>query len=247
MTDVFNQDDPKPNTPHEPEGGFRATLVGEGKKYATDEDLAKAYDNAARHITTLEGELAELRAAGSDTAKVQEVLDELKKLQVPAKNHQEDTTPRLDESKILELVESRIDARQTEAQKRANKDEANLATIQAWGDNAGQHLAQRASELGVSLAFLQEVAEKSPSAYKQLIGIGTTSERKPEEDNPPHRRQTPAPNTPAPGGEHLTENDWGYWQNMRKTDSKRYYSREMNERRVELRAEGKLRLPGDDG
>ena len=52
------------------------TFVGDGKKYSSAEDLAKAYSHADRHIVTLEDKLDETQ----DTNKIlNEVLSELRK------------------------------------------------------------------------------------------------------------------------------------------------------------------------
>ena len=51
------------------------TLVGEGKKYATTEDMARAYHNADLHIEELKADNVELR---TNEGLLQEVLNELR-------------------------------------------------------------------------------------------------------------------------------------------------------------------------
>ena len=51
-----------------------AELVGEGKKYATVEDLAKGNLNAQQHIGTLEHETASLREQSSSAKSIEDVL-----------------------------------------------------------------------------------------------------------------------------------------------------------------------------
>ena len=72
LTEVL--DKPTEETSSEAPGqNYLETLVGDGKKYTTAEDLAKAYSHADRHIVTLEDKLDET----NDTNKIlNEVLSE---------------------------------------------------------------------------------------------------------------------------------------------------------------------------
>ena len=75
LTEVLDEKPAEGTTSENADQNYLDTLVGEGRKYATNEELAKAYDHADRHITTLEDKLDETQ----DNKKVlEEVLSELR-------------------------------------------------------------------------------------------------------------------------------------------------------------------------
>ncbi len=227
----------------------RASLVGEGKKYASDEDMAKAYVNADTHIGTLTSENQQLREQLAERQSVTDALEELKRVQIaPNQSQLENTTPVLDEGKIADLVAKTVQSLNTDGVKKVNREEASQKMLMAWGGEEGSRkvLLEKATVLGVSEEFLRGVAESSPAAFYQLVGLaGTTTGMTQGTGTVADQGiNTGDGQGPTGLGGTLTENDWAFWQNMRKTDRKKWQSTAQVTRRHALVAAGELKPGG---
>lgn len=229
-------------------GSALDTLVGEGKKYKTAEELAVAYANADGHIGTLTTELQEIRKDLDGRLNAAEILKELKEIQMkPNESQSAQTAPVLDEGKIAELVKSTVSEMDVEGKKAQNRMEVSERLAREWGglEPSKVMLTQKAAELGVTVGFLSGVVESSPNAFYQLVGL----------TGAPAARATPGPGDVAnqrvgtndnggPGGHvDASENDWSFWQKMRREDFHRYNSAAMHNRRFELIQAGTLVTP----
>lgn len=150
------------------------TLVGEGKKYKTVEDLALGRINADNHIATLEQELAELRSKSSAQGTIEELIRSAQLARQAETPHSPQPkpadTPPTKETNVDDLA-ARI-REITRQDREAERTAANLAQVrdrmvQVFGDDtkAAEMVRAKAAELGVSPTFLQEVAAKSPKAF----------------------------------------------------------------------------------
>lgn len=255
MTDVF--DDPNTDSTEQTEntgdpgsGGGDDTLVGEGKKYKTQADLEKAYRHADAHIAKLTDELTDLRKQAKSEAnddRIDKLIEEIRKLntnQAPRTTEtREDTTPALDEGKLKDLFKVAINENKEEETKVANRTEANRAAHEAWGDNAPAKLREKAEMLGVGVDFLLSTAERSPRAFKEMVGLSSTkgsgADDNPAAQHQQHHVEQPNVDRKAEGN----ETDWSYWQKQRRDNPTLYHSKAMQDRRVQLINEGKLKLP----
>jgi len=77
------------NAPATTDAGLFTALVGEGQKYKTPEELAKAYTNADQFIETLKEENRKLREQAASAKTIDEVLERMSKQNVAP----EDDTP----------------------------------------------------------------------------------------------------------------------------------------------------------
>lgn len=246
-----NQPSGEPTGPTPASGSALDQLVGEGKKFATVEDLAAGKLHSDSHIVTLTSELSEIRADLDGRLNVADMLKELKEVQIGSKQGQpEATAPGLDADQVAELVKSTVTNLDVEGRKAANRVEASNLMLTAWGDEAATKLMlqQKAQQLGVSTAFLQSAAEQSPSAFATLVGItGSPDTRGANHPGPGDvaNQGVGAGDGGGPTGHAgaLTENDWAWWQKLRKDDPKRYHSGEMHRRKHELVRQGALVLP----
>ena len=78
----------------------------------------------------------------------------------------------------------------------------------------------KAQELGVSVEFLQSVAAQSPKAFLAQLGLDNTSNQAPvvaprNDINPRALNETSG---------RVKEGTYAYYENIRKTDPKAYYS-----------------------
>lgn len=153
-------------------------LVGDGKKFKTPEDLAKGKAEADRYIETLKQELEAAKAQAANGANVESILAEIKKLNEskpgndggqPPMNERENTTI----PNIEELVLQTLTKTEAERQARENKNSVIAKMNEVWGADSGKELSKTAANLGVSVEYLNSVAQQSPKVFFQLTGLNT--------------------------------------------------------------------------
>jgi hypothetical protein len=148
------------------------TLVGEGKKFKDVEALAKGKLESDKHITGLEVQIKELRdelgKRLDGETELNKLRDELKSLREGKVDRpREVTTPELTATDVETLVEQTIAKREVVRTAEQNILDAHQEMVKHFGDaaKAKEHLEKKAMELGVSVAWLRDVAAKSPKAF----------------------------------------------------------------------------------
>ena len=150
-----------------------AELVGEGKKYATVEDLAKGAVNAQRHIGTLEQETATLREQSSSSKSIEDVLAAIKGTQEPAAQQPAATDqtqqPASSDVSIADQIAAAFTVRDNQVV--ANTETQNRSTVvkdlgALYGADAEMLYSKVGNDLGINL---DELAGKSPAAVMKLI------------------------------------------------------------------------------
>lgn len=170
--DVFKTGD-KPGE----EGSALEQLVGEGKKFATIEDLAKGKQEADAHIAKLEGEaelsreqLAELGKKAEKNVALSEIMEAVKN----ANKEGESEGKTLDEEALKELVKDVISGESEAQTKSDNRRAANQAVLDKLDGNveaARAYVAEVAKENGMTVDQVQSLGETSPSAFRKLMGL----------------------------------------------------------------------------
>lgn len=191
------------------------TLVGEGRKYANADELAKAYANAdsfileaKRRETELQTEIDLLKAQKSTDGNPPEGP-----ITLPVPN----ANPEVDISKLVKEEVGKIKEVETFS---SNVDTAAKRLTDFYGSpaKANEAVRNRAAELNVSVDWLMDTAGRSPAAFLASMGVNETN----------RSANTPAPNssvnlnTNTGGGK-----NWAYFEEIRKTNPKTYYSREV--------------------
>ena len=155
-------------------------LVGEGKKFADNEALAKGTKESDGFIETLKqekqevaDELARLRAANPnpDGATVSDLLDEIKALNKPT---QDDGDQPMSEEDFQEKVRAILQGDRADATRTSNRELGNkLVLDKVKGDNAAAktYVAGRAAELGTTPEQLGALSESSPLAFAKLMEL----------------------------------------------------------------------------
>ena len=223
-----------------------AELVGEGRKYSSVEELAKAYKHADQAIEQRNRELAALRDELGRRLDTEELFNRLGQnrdpspLDIPSR----ESTPPVEEPKSAPLDNEALAKRIREELERANNEQrikTNLNSVEsklleAYGDSqkALEVVKLKAQELGVSVEFLQSVAAQSPKAFLAQLGLDNTSNQAPavaprNDINPRALNETSG---------RVKEGTYAYYENIRKTDPKAYYSPkiqiEMHKKATEL-------------
>lgn len=161
------------------------TLVGEGKKFKTVEDLAKSKLESDNFIATLTTETAgykeEIARLTAEVNARKTVEDQIKALNankvVPPANS--GTPEHKPQGQVItdEDLTKRVKAI-TESETQASVARANLSTVieqlvKVYGseEKANAALQAKAQELKVSTKFLESAAAQSPQAFFSLIGM----------------------------------------------------------------------------
>ncbi len=164
-------------------------LVGEGKRFSDNETLAKSKIESDRFIERLKAEQAQLRQELATRIKYEEFLDRLntprsnEEPQAPAEPDRNSAPMNLDE--IERRLEQKLNQREQDQRKAANLEIAKAKLTEALGPNYGSKIKQRATELEVSEAFLNDLAANNPKAFLKLVGVGEAPKGNSLFDAPP--------------------------------------------------------------
>jgi hypothetical protein len=156
------------------QGDPLSTLVGEGKKYKTVEDLARSRLEADGFIEKLKVENAALREAITSEVDPNEVLKRIEaKLNAKGsenaanrQSNQSQTAP-LSEERVLEL----LGKREREQQQARNKQSFDAAATKAFGEKTAEVLASRLGELGMNKEMFDSLAVANPQAALRILGV----------------------------------------------------------------------------
>lgn len=182
---------------------YKELLVGEGKKFADDEALAKGKWESDQFIARLQSEQEELRKELSTRMTLEEFWE--KTHQNPKTNEEQGTPPPGEpkaqsnaptKEEIAELVRQQLSEVTTQSQKVRNVEFVKQELTKTFGPNFSEKLRQRAEELGSSIEFLGSMAETQPKAFLTLMTGGVVHTTPPQHDAPPRtqvRTEGPSP------------------------------------------------------
>jgi len=194
MSDVFEK------SPTGQEGSLVEQLVGEGKKFATVEDLAKGKLEADSFIEQLEGEnkltreqLAAIEGQSEKQATIAELIEAVK-----GSNKQEvaEGNQPVSDDDLSKKIEEIIGSKNAEQTREANFKQANQAVLDKVNGDveaAKSYVAERAKQLGTSVERLKSLGEESPAAFRELMkldpstgspGVASIAGVQPPQDTP---------------------------------------------------------------
>jgi hypothetical protein len=222
MTDIFNGET---NTETE---NYIEEFVGEGKKFKSVEELAKAYKHANSHIPELQTELQNTREF------IASKLDELATQRQAAPNGQTEETritpnpdpvapPNAEGEDLETRIAKILEQKSTQERAQANADLAQDVLVEQLGsvEDAIKAVNTKAQELGVSPQFLKETAFSSPKAFFNLMGIDP--EVKPKSSTTPNSSSDVNPRM-LDRTNPIKQGTYGYYEQLRKSDPKKYWS-----------------------
>lgn len=214
-----------------------AKIVSEkGDNWADPQTIAKGYASAQEYIRQLEQQTKELREDVGKQDYVKELLEQMRKGEPTVKepiapqtnggtNAQGQTS--LEASDIESLVEETLTKREKERTASENAKVANDKLVEVFGTEAGNKVKERSNELGMSLDSLKAIAEQSPTAFLSLIGEGTTKETGTVVKG--------SVNTSAGFVNQSGERNFQHYQDLRRKDSRAYYSPKVQQQMMEDR------------
>lgn len=160
-------------------------LVGEGKKFATVEDLAKGKLAADAHVSTLEAEAAatkdQLATLNREKGTEYTVADLMKAVKdaTDSKEGDAEGTKPMSSEELQELIKSAIAGEKQTSTKDANRAKGNALVLSKANGNievAQALIAERATAVGMTPASLAELSESSPEAFAKLMEIDSTTQ-----------------------------------------------------------------------
>ena len=153
-----------------------AVLVGEGRKYKTVADLAKAYMEADGFLEKIKGENAELREKVASAKTVDDVLQRLKQPEASTQDQGADKGAKsLSADDVAKIVRDTLTGLETQKSRQDNLLKADAAMKKQFGEKAGEVFAKMADTPEKKQALTQ-LASVAPDKFVQLvIPAATTS------------------------------------------------------------------------
>lgn len=156
-----------------------STIVNEeGKpKYNSVEEALKGAANAQEYIRSLKSELDQFKTAAEKGAALSDVMDAIKSQQGSKVDQPVKTLGEEDVSVMFQQLLSK--AKEDEI-KSTNEAKFSDAVSSAYGDKSKEFVNTKAKELGINVQLLQEMAQTSPVAALQLLGVNAKQDTNPK-------------------------------------------------------------------
>jgi hypothetical protein len=154
-------------TPPETQGSGEivSALVGDGQKYKTVDELAKAYLHADTFIQQLKEENQKYREQAAAAKSIDDVLERLQQAQQP-----EPVTPvKAEQPDISALVEQTLAQREAKKAQEANLLEADRLMKERHGERATELFKAKASTPELKKLYV-DLASRSPQDFVALFG-----------------------------------------------------------------------------
>lgn len=228
MNDLLSEKDDNVFEPElDNDGDYYSKLVGEGKKFKDNQDLAKGKYLADTYIKDLERQkdelrkdLLSLRDQYNAQAKLEEMMDQIKTL-----DNNRDANPNVPEQRLPpsmteeDLMKS-FDKLYTQKEQKKIED-TNLETARRMlrdklGTNYASVVRERIEDLGMTEDDVSALARRAPKSLARLLGIEETKQDSLFQAPPTSQRRN---DSFKPSVEKKT---WSYYQNLKKTNPHLY-------------------------
>lgn len=217
--DIFNND-----TAIDPTVDYFPELVGEGKKYKTNADAARAILEKDAFIKRVLDEKRMLEEDLKTRVNMEDFLTQVKSATptpqpTPVTIPTQATASELNTADIEKLVQQQIAQREAD-----NARSRNLLTVQGklqetLGVNYSEQVKQRARDLGLDIQYFNDTAARSPQAFFELMGL----------NRQPEGLTTLPRGTPNPPVHVGSVKNFAYFNKMRKENPVEYSRYGMKE------------------
>lgn len=220
-------------------------LVGEGKKFKTPDDLAKAKLESDRFIEKLQNEQRELREELNKRLTTEDALRKAQEAGIVEPRPQADPAPvpqrQNEQLNISSEVEKALAKRDQEASLRSNIEAVTTRMTELYGtaDKAAEVISSRSRELGMPVETLRKMASENPKAFLALLGVQDKPQGAPQTSSWSNTKNTTAMKS-AVGSTAVTPGTYKYYSELRKTDPAAYFSS-----RVQLQMDKDAREKGE--
>lgn len=192
MSTLFDGDNQSSKPFEDPNNVKLEDLVGEGKKYADTEALAKAIAHSQNHIADLEATQERFREEADRMERLEQMLENLGKNKADSSNETPTETP-VDEAPVTpsesnttvdveELINQRFGEEAAKRKAEENASQVRNKLIESLGDREAAEVffKKRIGELGMTAEEVDTIASKNPTAALTLLAppkVGQTPER----------------------------------------------------------------------
>lgn len=171
---LFGNENDNPNNQTELSGeDALKLLVGEGAKYATPEEMAKAMIHGQNHITTLEAEATTFKDQQAQQSSIDTILEAIKSgNQQPQQkpddnpNPADQQTPGAEPVDIVQAVQDAMAKQNADTTAKGNAKKVLDALTKEFGAQASAMYSKVGNDLGVDL---DKLSEQSPEAVIKLV------------------------------------------------------------------------------
>src|SRR5260370_8747577 len=213
---------------------YLENLVGEGKKFKTEEELAKGKYISDNYILTLESQMDQLRGDylklhEEQVAKagLQELIDKMniqnKPVSVDIKPLVPETKSPIDSKQIEDLIDSRMSQREQTKREAENIQFVKTKLEATLGKEYHDALQSRMAEVDLSADQFNLMARNNPKALTRLLDL--------EPQMVPSRDPFAQPRAQLRTDQFKPKTqvrDWPWYQDLQVKEPKKYYSRETN-------------------
>lgn len=179
--ELFKTNEDTTNEALNPEVNYFEELVGEGKKFKSPEDLARAKAESDRFIEQLKSENAGMRQELTTRQTLEQLMDKIATPKSPELNQSNNQNSNgepdgntnnsrtITEEDIARLVEKRMSEVERVRIHRNNLNQVAETLKENIGPDYVTHLKTKAVELGMSEEALNNMAKETPKAFLKLV------------------------------------------------------------------------------
>ena len=232
LTDLFSSTTNGDAPVVDPSKNYLEELVGEGKKFKSQEDLARAKLESDAFIARLQGELQGIRTELNTRLTVEQMMDKITAAKEATNSNTNGNQPvvngdsgakSLTEEDLTALVEDRISKIEKARIQESNLNQVRQVLTEKFGADFPSHLKQTATNLGVGEEFLNNLAKEQPKAFLALVGQ-QDAPKAPQVQNtlfaPTPSQQIPKTPGFAPTGERKKS----FYDDLKRKDAAAYWS-----------------------
>ena len=238
-TEQSNQNTDTTATESQQEGSYLQRIVeAKGDNWKDPEVLAKGKLEADGYIKNLEDQLTQMREDLKKQEYKSEVLEQLQSKAaentaasngVPNNSNTEtqNTSGTFSEEDLKSLVEKTLNQRELQAKVQTNLQYVDKELEGSFGTEAKAQIEKKATELGMSVDRLRDIAAESPNAFFALIG---------ENKRPTDPMISGSVRTEGVSMQPSTERNFDYYQKLRRENRNLYYSAKTQQQMFEDKA-----------
>lgn len=213
----------------DPNKDYLSELVGPGKKYASEKDLAKAYYHADatigiqnKRIDQFRSDFERERAQNLAREQLEEVMDRYSKAQLGEKPQEPEVkTPTFDPAQIESLVSSKIAENDLKKTQDQNFNLVKNKLMEAHGANYREAITKQINDLGMTGDEIDTMARTRPQVLIKALGLDAPKNQSTFQSPIRSTAQLPF----APTG--TKERTWTYYQELKSKDPKAYRSEKI--------------------
>lgn len=238
-------------------------LVGEGRKYASIDELAKGYAHLQRFNEQVKKEAGGLRSDLSSRLALEELVNKLASTQSQrdgvsnqALNNNTDTmndrmnndgfdnkaTNQVSRDDIAKLVRESLSEEQTRRTREQNRASVVQEMRKAWGNDYVDRLRDVQRDLGLSDTALNDLAEQAPAVFYKAV-IGTVSAPVNPNNGIAPRSEVNAAASAMRQGSSAVDREFNDLEKLRETDPRTYWSPSIQNKLLKL-TEQRMRAAG---